>query len=404
MGNEAKSLARRAVGQMKEHMVENVATPSSSQGAVVEQLGGEIKMALPKRASLSRVLRRHRQVQTLVRNGQRPLPALPVDMNFDIPDQFHEFLIHDSGVGENRLLVFGDRDLLAALGTAKVWLADGTFKVVPTLFYQLYTVHFEFPGGLNPPAVYCLLPNKSQATYQRLVSILKNLLPNAAPQLILIDFEAAAIAAFRTGYPTAVISGCYFHLTQSVMRKVQEVGLKQDYEANNEIRGFIRCLPALSHVPIPDVITVFEELLLQMPTDERIEEVVTYFERTYIRGRRLPGRGERYAPPIFAIDVWNKFDAAGEGIARTTNSVEGWHFSLQSIFLCHHPSMWTFLTGIKRDSHLCVTAYSQASTGAVHLGRKKYRDLKERVMRTVATYGQTPHILYLRAISFLSYD
>jgi hypothetical protein len=61
-GNVANALARKAVGQMKVHMQETIATPSASQGAVVVGLSGSIQMALPKRASLSRALRRHRLV------------------------------------------------------------------------------------------------------------------------------------------------------------------------------------------------------------------------------------------------------------------------------------------------------------------------------------------------------
>ena len=68
-GNIATARARAAVGAMKVHMQENVATPSASQGAVVSQVADSVKMALPKRASLSRMLRHHRQVQRQKANG-----------------------------------------------------------------------------------------------------------------------------------------------------------------------------------------------------------------------------------------------------------------------------------------------------------------------------------------------
>lgn len=402
-GNVANALARKAVAQMKEHMTETIATPSASQGAVVVRLDGHVQMALPKKATLSRILRHHRQVKAMAANGGAALPPLPRDVNFDVPDRFHNFLLHDSGPGDERILVFGDRQLLSAMGTAELWLADGTFKVVPTLFYQLYSIHFASAGGLHPAGVYCLLLNKSRTTYERLLSVIKELCPNAGPHRILVDFESAAINAFRDAYPKADVSGCYFHLCQSILRKVNECGLKSDYERDDEIRGFIRCLASISHVPIADVPDAFDTLCETMPANEKVNEVVTYFEHTYIRGRRRQGRGQNYGPAIFPIPLWNQFMAAGEGIARTTNSVEGWHYSLQSLFMCQHPTMWTFLAGIERDSQMSKAAYLQATTGAEHIGRKTYRDLKARVSRCVASYGVSDTLTYLRAISHLSH-
>lgn len=339
----------------------------------------------------------------MVDNGDLTLPPVPTDLDFPIPARFQDFLLHDSGAGPDRILVFGDHELVRAFGRADIWLADGTFKVVPHLFYQLYSIHFEFIGGLNPAAIYVLLTNKSRATYDRLIRVVKELAPTASPSRILTDFESAAMNGFRDAYPEAAVSGCYFHLTQSVNRKVNECGLKSDYEADHEIRGFVRCLSALSHVPVADVMGAFETLVESMPANDKVNEVVTYFERTYIRGRRRPGRGEHYAAAIFPPPLWNQYESAGEGIARTTNSVEGWHHSLQSLFMCHHPTVWTFLEGIYRDCHMSKAAYLQATTGVVNASKKTYRDLKTRVGRTVAAYGASDTLTYLRAISHLSH-
>jgi len=48
---------------------------------------------------------------------------------------------------------------------------DGTFKVAPTLFFQVYVNLAEFLGGVHP-AVYALLPNKKEQTYVKLFSII----------------------------------------------------------------------------------------------------------------------------------------------------------------------------------------------------------------------------------------
>lgn len=60
--NIAAALARKAIGDMKNKMTETVATPSSSSDAIMADLAPHVLMALPRRASLHRTLRRHRQV------------------------------------------------------------------------------------------------------------------------------------------------------------------------------------------------------------------------------------------------------------------------------------------------------------------------------------------------------
>jgi len=69
------------------------------------------------------------------------------------------------------------------------------------------------------------------------------------------------------------------------MRKVSEIGLKAEYENNEDARTLIHCLPALAFVPPQDVLKAFDLLADSMPQGiDCMDEVVTYFEHTYIRG------------------------------------------------------------------------------------------------------------------------
>lgn len=396
-GNIATSLARKAVAEMKEGMGTLMATPSSSQAVVAAALDNQVLMALPKRATLSKCLQRQRQ-----RTVAASLPAVPTDNQFLMPEQFKDMVLFDSGPGESRLIMMGCTELLDGLARAEVWLADGTFKVVPGLFYQLYSIHFSFGSGINPAAVYCLLTNKTRDTYDRLLRELKTLIPLASPTTILVDFEKAAMLSFGAAYPDATVSGCYFHLCQSLIRKVNEVGLKLEYENNNDVRGFVRCLPALAFVPSDDVNEAFELLLDETPADvDHMDEIVSFFEHTYIRGRRQ--RGGRYGPATFPVEVWNKYEGGTEGIARTTNCVEGWHHSLQSLFLCHHPTLWSFMEGMRRDMVKQKTMYFQGTAGIQHQSSRTYRLLNERAKVAVAAFGRSDVLTYVRAISHLSH-
>ena len=85
------------------------------------------------------------------------------------------------------------------------------------------------------------------------------------------------------------MTGCYFHLSQSILRKINEIGLKVEYETNDAVRGSIRCLAALAHVPVDDVADAINHLAESMPATEHMDELLSYFEHTYIRGRRLRG-------------------------------------------------------------------------------------------------------------------
>lgn len=403
-GNISNSLARKAVGEMKTRMADMTVTPSAARASVSVDLNDNVLMALPERSLLSRTLQRERHRLAVAANGI-PMPAVPTDLLFDIPDRFADVILYDSGPGDDRMLLIGCPELLDGLARANTWIADGTFKVVPSVFFQLYSIHFNFADGVNPAGVYCLLINKTTETYRRLLDQLRVLIPAAAPQKILVDFERAAMNEFSTAYPNATVSGCYFHLCQSILRKVNEIGLKTDYENDDNVRQYIRCLPALAFVPPEDVDEAFDILADSMPQDvHHLDELTTFFEHTYVRGRRQRGRGHNFGPALFPVQNWNQHAAGVSGIARTTNAVEGWHHALQSLYSCHHPTVWTFLTGIKKDMQLQKTVYLQGTAGVTHVSGRKYRQLNARVIRAVAAYGQSEILLYLRSIAYLSHS
>lgn len=400
-GNNSRSLARRAVGEMKQRLVDTLATPAATQASVLCTLPDHVLMALPKKATLSRALRAHRHKTSAIGDV---MPPVPQSTDFAIPAMFSAFVLYDSGPGTDRIIMLGCAELLDGLARSQMWLADGTFKVVPTLFFQLYSIHFQFVNGINPVGLYCLLPNKTRHTYDRVMNQISRLIPMSAPTVILTDFEAAAMGAFRNAFPNARITGCYFHLAQSVLRKVNEVGLKTDYENRDDIRIAIRSLAALSHVPVDDVPEAFDLLAESMPVADHIDEVVTYFEHSYVRGRRLRGRGDNYGPALFPVETWNQVQAAGDGLARTNNICEGWHHGLQSLLQCSHPTIWRFLEGLQSDCARQRASFLQGVTGVKHPAEKRYDVLRKRTLLAVAAYGQTDVLTYLRGIAHLSYQ
>ena len=52
----------------------------------------------------------------------------------------NEFLIYDNLNHKNRMIVFGTDQCLVHLANSNIWHMDGTFKMCPTLFEQLYVI------------------------------------------------------------------------------------------------------------------------------------------------------------------------------------------------------------------------------------------------------------------------
>ena len=93
--------------------------------------------------------------------------------------------------------------------------------------------------------------------YDRMLNEVKRSIILASPERILLDFERAAINGFTSAFPNATVTRCYIHLTQIIMRKVNEIGMKADYEKNDILRLALRSLPTLATIPSSDVTEVF---------------------------------------------------------------------------------------------------------------------------------------------------
>lgn len=150
------------------------------------------------------------------------------------------------------------------------------------------------------------------------------------------------MSAAQREFPNSEIKGCYFYLCQSIVTNVESLGLKNDYENNIEVKLKIKSLAALTFVPINEVREVFNNLAATLPNDERFTDILNYFFCTYIES--ATGR-----EPKFPMNVWNHRDAAIEKTPKTKNTCEGFHNSLNALFHCSHPSIWTLLYGLEKD-------------------------------------------------------
>lgn len=123
-------------------------------------------------------------------------------------------------LGDSRILIYASPEQLRILQTSVDFLVDGTFKVVPEVFYQLYIIHAVYRGHVVP-VIYALLRKKNAETYTELLDEIVKIAPNWSPATVMMDFEQASINAFKRKFPSVALSGCYFHLRQSIHRKLQ---------------------------------------------------------------------------------------------------------------------------------------------------------------------------------------
>ena len=151
--------AKEVVNQIKQKS--ESLTPTVAIASEISVISDEyaIQLSLPKKENLIRTACRKRQ-----RENRIDAPT-PIDRHFDIPEEFKTFLLKDSGKDDSeRILMFGDTTMKNSLNFSKTWLLDGTFKLSPDNFYQIYTIHIELKG-FAPPCVYLLLPNKTEKTF-----------------------------------------------------------------------------------------------------------------------------------------------------------------------------------------------------------------------------------------------
>ncbi|KRX12354.1 hypothetical protein T07_199, partial [Trichinella nelsoni] len=91
-----------------------------------------------------------------------------------LPEHRHDLVIPDqfkttkSGrrlfIVPKHILVFATGTNIRLLAARRTWGMDGTFKIVPKWYQQLFTIH-AFVAGKLVPAVYCLCTGKDIGTY-----------------------------------------------------------------------------------------------------------------------------------------------------------------------------------------------------------------------------------------------
>jgi hypothetical protein len=232
---------------------------------------------------------------------------------------------------QSNIVIFTTTQNLRFLSSCEAIFVDGTFRSVPTLFTQLFVIH-GFRNSNYVPLVFCLLPDKSEASYctvfKHVLREVNNLSLFFAPLRVYADFEYSVHSAVNEVLIFSEIRGCRFHLGQSWWRRIQTLGLTSTYkERDCEGAKFLRLffgLPFLDHREVASCFT--EDLLPVQPDIEKIRSFSDYVYNNYIRD-------DSQFPPKMWADYSNS-------ITRTTNSCESFNAKLNGMFYAAHPNIF----------------------------------------------------------------
>lgn len=231
------------------------------------------------------------------------------------------------------------------------------------MFTQLFTVLglvTRHGKSTALPLVYALLTSKEIYQYSTVLHAINAAaeeynIRDCRPDRIMTDFEKSIIEACFQNYDCDM-SCCFFHLGQSLYRRIQLEGLQQQYQdrENEDVRKQTHMILALAFVPITDVTSVFQKLKrFAVPA---LIPVLEYFERTYVG---IPARGRRAAiSAMYPINLWNQREAALTGQHKTNNVSEGWHNRFRLMVGKNHPDMYSLLREIQKeqaDTEIAVT-------------------------------------------------
>jgi hypothetical protein len=164
----------------------------------------------------------------------------------------------------------------------------------------------------------------------------------------------------------------------------------------------LRQLCALAFVPAGDVVEAYDRLVetdffANSPDQEEIDELLIYFESTWIGIR---GGGNSRRPPQFAVALWNQYDSVLANDPRTNNAVESWHNSFERLLNCAHPSVWSLVDALRKDSADSTARVEQILAGIPQPKRRAtYINLDARIKIVVEDYVNRYIVDYLRAIS-----
>lgn len=230
-----------------------------------------------------------------------------------------------------------DKILIFATNTARnivkrpgSYYADGTFKSAPKPFYQMFVIHLDLESDANitniVPVIYALLPNKSESTYVRLFTLVRDKL-KIQIKSFKSDYEIAIMNAVSRVFPEAAVTGCYHHFNDAIWKYVKKIKLNRTSDGRN----VARMSAIIPLVPEKDIPAAWNYILEKAADTPEMRRFRRYFESTWY---------PKKSPTVLSC--------AGQR-HRTTNALEGWHRRINAR-IPKKPNLYYFLYKLRQES------------------------------------------------------
>ncbi|KRZ75178.1 hypothetical protein T10_12247, partial [Trichinella papuae] len=289
-----------------------------------------------------------------------PMPAtrqeLEIPAHWRVTKSGRQFLMYNNV--HNSVLIFCTDENIRELAGHAVWCMDGTFKIVPEWYHQMFSIHVFKEGKLIP-----------------------------LPQTVICDFETALIPAVQGSFPGVHVQGCYFHFCQAVLRKVADLGLRSRYLREAETKKIIKMLMATAFLPLAEVPAAVD--LLGRDVTGSVAALFQYFRDEWMTPNRMP--------------LWNVYHVE----IRTNNHLEGWHFKMNRQAAKHHLSFYELLRLLIDEQGSTETLIQQVTSGRVtandlRVKNNKYEEVQLRITALTAEYdgGTRTMEQFLKAIAY----
>ena len=270
--------------------------------------------------------------------------------------QKKRFFLLDCIENGQRIVIYASDLQLEILCQSKTIGADGTFKICPSIFQQLYIIVGLYKGQAIPCA-YILLSSKLEVVYKRMLKELKDACLvrglEFRPDFVILDFEQSAINAFKYSFPLSSIVG-----------QLVALGLKVQYGSDPELKKMFKKCIALALMPTHKVVDVFVNYILDYSYDliekyPQFNAFLDYITEVWIDETSL-----------YKIALWNHWD----NLTRTNNSNESYNFRLEQRYPKNHPNIWSFIQLIQNEEGNVVFKVARIDDNSIKTRSRKKVD------------------------------
>ena len=289
------------------------------------------------------------------------------------------------------MIVYSTDNALDSLEMSPVAFFDGTFKIAPRHFRQIFIVRV-IVNDVTIPAVYAFLEDKSFKSYSLALKIIKRARPEWCPAKIISDFETPELQALEEhfGQTCQFIKGCNFHFNQAVLKHFKKV---PGFSDNFDLRECLYLCYGLPFVPPSDVPFAWEHIKGRLRTEHPLvcETFIKYFTDTWMDG-------------LYSVELWNCYQRTLDGDPRTNNVSEGGNHAINVAFGVERPVFWKCVEKLREFQNETDCAIVQSITGRRRVVPKR-RDRVRREERRVAyvrDYSNMSIHQYLRNHCLLS--